>query len=146
MLLVPSVTRTCLPEPPVSHLNFFIPEQCNYFNFPQSSTNLDNIVYWCAICRFFFCCRVMSAVPRPKASSQRSRKAGSGLSAGPQGTHSSRPPSKGSGRTKRPHQTKPSNDVLRAKEVKYRWGPRSLTIDNSHSSMSAIVACLRKGC
>jgi len=57
MLLVQSVTRTCLPEPPVGlcllkellHFGGAI----NYFNFSQSATNLDNHakVCWCALFR-----------------------------------------------------------------------------------------------
>ena len=63
----------------------------------------------------------MSAVSRPKASSQRSRAASSGPSGVGQGSRSSRPPSKGSGVTKRQNQSKSSGDILRAKEEEYRW-------------------------
>ena len=63
----------------------------------------------------------MSAVSRPKASSQRSRAASSGPSGVGQGARSSRPPSKGSGVTKRQNQSKSSGDILRAKEEEYRW-------------------------
>ena len=62
----------------------------------------------------------MSAVSRPKASSQRSRAAGSGPSGVPHGARGSRPSSKGSGVTKRQNQSKFSGDILRAKEEEYR--------------------------
>lgn len=63
----------------------------------------------------------MSAVSRPKASSQRSRASGGGPSGVSQGARGSRPSSKGSGVTKRQNQSKFSGDILRAKEEEYRW-------------------------